>query len=293
MMRYLLASLFLLFAIPSFAQLPTGTDVFIASCKLTKEGIEFSEAINITNREGYDNQPSFSPDGKKVYFVSIKEDGQSDVYAYTINSKQIEQITQTKESEYSPKFFGKEKGFKVVRVELDSVQLFWQYNQQAQPQSAICKSIDSIGYYCPINNKQFAFFKITELPSLWLFDSGNCNENYLTSGIGRSLHALEEKYLYFTQMKDTVRWIVRYDLDSKVMKALIPCVIGSEDFALLGEDSFCMSKGSQFFTWDSKQGGDWKLSADFSKQAIRNIKRLTFNAEKNQVSFVNDASNPK
>ena len=42
--------------------------------------------VNITNRSGYDNQPSFSKDEKSIYFTSIRNDKQADIYLYNIKS---------------------------------------------------------------------------------------------------------------------------------------------------------------------------------------------------------------
>ena len=69
------------------AQLPN-SDLWLFSIKPSKENIELKNPLNINNREGYDNQPSFSEDGKKLFYVSIKEDKQSDIYYYDIKKKQ-------------------------------------------------------------------------------------------------------------------------------------------------------------------------------------------------------------
>ena len=42
-------------------------------------------AVNVTNRPGYDYQPSFSPDGGTMYFTS-QRDGQTDIYRYDVAS---------------------------------------------------------------------------------------------------------------------------------------------------------------------------------------------------------------
>src|ERR1044072_617605 len=69
------------------AQMPN-TDLWLFKLESDKlNQIVLKEATNITSREGYDNQPSFSPDGKKIYYVSVKEDKQADIYYHDLGSK--------------------------------------------------------------------------------------------------------------------------------------------------------------------------------------------------------------
>ena len=83
------------------AQLPD-TDIYLFDIKCTGKTIKIESQKNITNRKGYDNQPFFHPDKSLLYFVSIKEDNQSDIYVYDLNKKNIQQFTKTSISEYSP-----------------------------------------------------------------------------------------------------------------------------------------------------------------------------------------------
>ena len=58
------------------AQPPPSTDIWLA--RLSDTGIE--QPINITNRPGYDNQPSFTPDGKGLLFTR-STGAHTDIYA--------------------------------------------------------------------------------------------------------------------------------------------------------------------------------------------------------------------
>src|ERR1043165_5982756 len=64
-------------------------------------GPSLGRPINITRRAGYDNQPSFTPDGRSVLYTSTREDGQSDIYRYDIAAQTTARVTSTPESEYS------------------------------------------------------------------------------------------------------------------------------------------------------------------------------------------------
>lgn len=79
--------------------------------------LQITDVINLSNHDGYDNQPSFTPDGKMIYFSSVRDGIQSDIYAIDLSDKSTHQITNTLESEYSPVFTNNGNSFIVVRVE--------------------------------------------------------------------------------------------------------------------------------------------------------------------------------
>src|ERR1700687_1691093 len=85
---------------PSPSPTPPAADIFIIDLK--GEGkLKLGQPIKITSEAGYNNQPSFMPDGRSILYTSIK-DKQADIYRYDINSGATTQITRTPESEFSP-----------------------------------------------------------------------------------------------------------------------------------------------------------------------------------------------
>ena len=50
-------------ALPTSALAQAGTDIYLVD--LTRDdNVRFGTPVNVTNRAGYDNQPSFTPDGQ-------------------------------------------------------------------------------------------------------------------------------------------------------------------------------------------------------------------------------------
>ena len=43
-------------------QVGTGTDIYLVSIRISADGVRLGEPSNITDRDGYDNQPSFLPE---------------------------------------------------------------------------------------------------------------------------------------------------------------------------------------------------------------------------------------
>src|SRR5262245_12917448 len=104
--RAIIYSLFLILYSPFCqAQVPS-TDLYLIKVSKEPDKYTFGEPVNITHREGYDNQPYFMPDGRTLLYVSIRTDkkghSQADVYKYDIKKKKSKRVTKTYEDEYSP-----------------------------------------------------------------------------------------------------------------------------------------------------------------------------------------------
>ncbi|HUQ79774.1 MAG TPA: hypothetical protein VM076_01480 [Gemmatimonadaceae bacterium] len=58
--------------------------------------------MNFTDRAGYDNQPVLTSDGAGIFFTSVRDDAQADIYRWDVATKQTVRITTSApESEYS------------------------------------------------------------------------------------------------------------------------------------------------------------------------------------------------
>src|SRR5690349_23137595 len=109
-------------AAPKAQASPPSTDIYLLPLQVTGMGIHVGTPVNITNRPGYDNQPSFTPDSRAILFTSVRADAQSDIYRYDMAMKATTRVTSTPESEYSATVYGDGTRFSVIRVERDSTQ---------------------------------------------------------------------------------------------------------------------------------------------------------------------------
>ena len=62
-----------------------GSDIYIVPIEVHGTHIVVGRPKNATKRAGYDNQPSFTPDGSTVLFTSIREDAQSDIWKVSVD----------------------------------------------------------------------------------------------------------------------------------------------------------------------------------------------------------------
>src|SRR6266550_6831098 len=128
------------------AQGPPSTDIFLVPLSIEDGRPVVGMPINVTNRPGYDNQPSFTPDGRAFLFTSIHDGGQSDIYRYDLASKQITRVTTTPESEYSATVMPGGERFSVVRVETDSTQRLWSFALNGSDPKVVLEALKPVGY---------------------------------------------------------------------------------------------------------------------------------------------------
>ncbi len=87
---------------PATRSTPPPPDVYIAAITLERGLPIVGVPMNITDRAGYDNQPSFTDDDRGVFFTSVRDDAQADIYRYDLGTKRTSRVTTTApESEYS------------------------------------------------------------------------------------------------------------------------------------------------------------------------------------------------
>jgi hypothetical protein len=111
---------------PTAAQAPPATDIFVLTLRRAGDSFALGRPENVTARPGYDNQPHFSPDGRRLFYTSVR-DGQADIYAVDLRSRATEAFTSTPESEYSATPMPGGREIAVIRVERDSTQRLWAF----------------------------------------------------------------------------------------------------------------------------------------------------------------------
>jgi Tol biopolymer transport system component len=284
-MKIFLFFIFCFFCWQLFAQLPD-TDIFLAGIKNENGSLYFSQPVNITNRNGYDNQPYFMPDGKSILYVAYKDSTQSDVFKYDITSKKITQLTKTKESEYSPNLTPDGKSISVVRVDADTGQRFYKIPLNDFSKAQLIRGTDSIGYYCWLNDSSLAMFVLGTTMSLQVLNTKSSERKWIASDIGRCMRLSPDKRkMYFVIKQNEAEWsIFQLDILSLTINKVISTLKGSEDFAVLPDESLLMGSGGKLYI--KKAGSnEWKEIADFTS-SLKDFYRITVSPKGDKIALV-------
>lgn len=273
----------------AYAEQPKGTDIYLTSFEIKDNKYTFSEPINFTNREGYDNQPSFSPDGKEILYVS-QRNNQTDVYKYDLERKEIYQVTNTPESEYSPIITPDEDKISVVRVEDDGTQRLWSFNCEGQNPKVLINSIVPVGYYGWISNDLVGMFVLGEHSSLQLFNFKTGQHDIVLADVGRSIKKIPNTNSFaFSDTKNKTKQIInKLDINTMKTTKITNALEGSEDFTFSPDGKLYMAQKSKLFVYDLNKDKKWNQIADFSKYGVKNIFRLSINPNNNKLAFVSE-----
>ena len=270
----------------SFAQGYPETDIYLADISVNKGKYEVKNLENITNRPGYDNQPSFF-DNNTIYFTSIREKNQSDIYSYNIQSKETKKIIDTPESEFSPTLMPSGKSFSSVLIEKDSTQRLWKFSLNGKEPEVIFSEIDSIGYHTWINDKDLALFILTNPFSLQITSIGKNSARIAAKNIGRCLQTVPGKQIVsFVDKTDSLNWKIKlYDPKFDSMSEITTTLKGSEDYAWTQSGDLILGNKGKLYKFTPKKDKDWIEIADFSFE-ITEIQRISISADGKKISFV-------
>jgi len=252
------------------------TDIYLADLIIEDGHIEVGFPLNITNRQGYDNQPMFLPDGKSLLYTSIREDGQADIYRYNLHTKSTIRITQTKESEYSPTIMPSGKYFSTVRVEADSSQRLWKFSLDGGDATLLLEKIKPVGYHAWASRHMVALFVLGSPNSLYLADVRNGRNEKVSESIGRSLHRIpdQDAISFVQKVTENDWWIKKLELEDKEIVPLIQTLEGSVDYAWTPDGSILMAQDSKLFKWQPQKDQNWVEIADFKKAGLTEITRI-------------------
>ena len=276
---------------------PPSTDIYLAPVRIAGAKITVGAPVNVTNRPGYDNQPSFTPDSRAILFTSVRGEAQADIYRYDLRSKATSRVTTTPESEYSATVFGDGSRFSVIRVEADSAQRLWSFRLDGTDPRLVFESIKPVGYHAWVDSTTVAMFLLGRPNALVLADARGGQVDTLARDIGRSLLPLPsgDGFSFVQRAKDstwiltavTVRGSGRERRTMVLPQVRMPA--GSDYITWVAPAVAIAGSGSKLFVWrgDAKPA-EWSELADFTKTGLTHISRLALSPDHAWMAIVGE-----
>jgi WD40 repeat protein len=268
---------------------PPSTDVFLAGITGRGNQMKLGKPENINNREGYDNQPYFLPDGNSIFYTSIRNGGATDIYRYDIQTKQDRQVTNTPEGEYSATIMPGGKTFSVIRVEADSTQRLWKFPLNGGTPSLVLEKIKPVGYHAWFDEKTVLLFVLGNPPTLQLIDVPTEQFFVVASSVGRSIHRIPgQPRISFVQKLTAEEWTIKtFDPKTRLITPVVRTLPGVEDYVWTPDGStILMGKGAKLYRWSAAPGDQWQELADLAGAGIREITRLAISPKGDRLAFV-------
>lgn len=286
--------------VPAQARATASEDIFVVEVTVSRGKFQFGRPANITARAGYDNQPSFLPDGRSLLYTSQREGEQTDIYRYDFADGQSTRLTATPESEYSPTPVPGGKFFSVVRVEADKTQRLWKFPLAGGgAPSLVLPNIKPVGYHLWLDARTLALFVLGgegRPNTLQLAPTDNSFLDTIHVNIGRALHLVPRREAFsFVHKISPDQWVIKtFDLKTKRSAAIAPTLPGSEDLTWTPRGTILSAQDSKLYELDpAAPAPAWQLLADFSAAGLKRITRLALSPKADRLALVAQGDAPQ
>jgi dipeptidyl aminopeptidase/acylaminoacyl peptidase len=265
------------------AQQRPSSEIFMAPFSIKDGAPVVGSPVNVSAHAGYNNQPSFTPDGRAMLFTSDRDGGQTDIYRLDIASRAVTRLTSTAESEYSATVMPDGKRFSVIRVEPDQTQRLWSFAMDGTDPKLVIDALKPVGYHAWIDATNLALFVLGNPNALVHTDVKTQKSDTVARDIGRSLLPLPQKGGFsFTQRVDSTFLVRTMDWPSKHTHDLVAMPKGAQDLAWASKDVLLAGAGSQLLFW--KAGA--KAWMPVSVVGLTEISRLAVSPDGKWIAIV-------
>ncbi len=266
----------ILLFISVLASAQPSTEVYLFNIEKTESGFVLSSPINISNNEGYDNQPSFTKNGKAILFASTRN-GQTDILKYDIESGSKTWLSDTPGGEYSPVHMSNGNFVSAVRLDPDGLQRLYKYPFNGGEPAVLVKDL-IIGYYTFFQENTIIAFVLDEPQTLQEINLSNGDSKIMYNNPGRSIHYIPESNRYsFIDKSDPDEWKIMSAIPNnpESTKSITTTLPGVEDMAWFNGNTILIGKESTLYFFNTnEEDGNWKLLADLSEFNLTGISRL-------------------
>ncbi|WP_405397481.1 steroid delta-isomerase [Maribacter sp. Asnod2-G09] len=275
----------------SYAQ--QGTEVYLASLNWSNDSLKIGTPINISNNEGYDNQPSFFSDDK-ILFASTRNN-QTDIALYDVNDKTTTWLSNTPNgSEYSPLKIPGRDAVSAVRLDEDGLQRLYAYDLKTGDSKVLLPDL-KVGYH--------VWFSIDIIVCTVLIENRmdlvvyNLKENtHYTAqkNVGRSLHKIPDTELISFIAKESENATnASLNPNSKETKIITTLLGDSEDVCWMNNGRLLTANESRILSFDPKTDTEWKLAYQINHPDVNGVSRLAISPKGKYLSFVSKDSQKK
>jgi hypothetical protein len=261
-----------------------GSDLYVAAFHEVGTHVSIGRPVNVTNRVGYDNQPTFTADGRALLFTSIREDAQADIWRVTLATNATERLTRTTESEYSATRTPDGLAMSVIRVERDSTQRLWRFPFDGSAPTVVLPGLRPVGYHVWVNAATLGAFILGAPNALVLADPRTDRVDTLARDIGRALVRVPDRDAFtFVQLARDTSWISEVDVRTRTVRRVAPLPPGAEYHLWTPSGQLIITAGSRLLIRVRDQ---WDFLADFAPLGIRGLSRIALSPTGDRIAFV-------
>lgn len=269
----------------SFAQ--NNTEIYVFDIAPSYEGIEFLNARNISNNEGYDNQPSFI-NNETVVFAG-NNDGQTDISEYNLTTKLQKWVNnKTEGGEYSPQKFPSNNDFAAVRLDKDGHQRLYRYSAKTGNSTEIMKDLQ-VAYFAFYDDDNILATVLNRNNlDLVLLNLQQNTADTLFNNAGRSLQRVPKtNSMSYTLVNEEGNLdLYLMDMQNKEHYFVTQLPIGIQDYTWLNDTQVLIGSGSRLYMYDTLGDIEWTRVASLEDYGLKNITRMAISPNGKVLAIV-------
>ena len=285
-MKSILTGICILLGANVFAQ--DGSEIYLFDI-ISKNGmVTLSNPINITNRKGYDNQPSFDAANSLIYYSSFNEAGRSDIKSYQYKTGETKFFTQTQEREYSPTLTPDKKFISCIIQRDNNAQDLGKYPVKGGTPITIIDNL-IVGYHAWVDNNRLALYVLGEQSTLHLYNLALQKDTILTKKIRRSLHKIPgtNSITFIEEAGGKNGIIKKLNPDTFEITDITNIIPGHEDIAWTPDGNIITSDGENIFVFTPGTDKTWREAViNTGKEFLKGVTRIAISGDGKKIAIV-------
>ena len=256
--------IFFLWLLASMLYAQNGTEIYLLDLTESAGSLTLSNPRNVSDKPGYDNQPFFHPAKPLLYYTSMMDDKQTDIWSYNLTTGIRMPVTHTPDSEYSPTVLPDNQHIScIVQRKANGDQDLVRYSLQNPTATTLLlesKKTGKIGYQAWLNAQEAVVFVLGEPSSMHYMNFKTGKDTIMATQIGRSLHRIprQNAFSFVQQVGD--KWVIRaYDPTRNQVSELTESHPDSEHYnAWTNSGTLLESRGNELWSLNPKTK-QWQL----------------------------------
>lgn len=263
----------------------SASEVYLFELSQSNGTYKLSNPVNISNKEGYDNQPTFLNNEELVYAATFGN--QTDIVKFNFATKKSERLTNTPGSEFSPKPTLDGKYISAVILDQDGSQVLAKYPLKGG-EAKIIPSKQKIGYYCWYDKKTLFSYVVGSPPSLQEWNTKNAQFKIIMMNPGRSLSRIpgQKTVSFIHKESDDIWYVNSYDPATDKVEYIAECIKEAEDMTWAPDGTAFMSSKQGIYKLNPNTDNIWKLVADMGKFQLSEASRLAVSPDSKWMAVV-------
>ena len=270
--------------------LAQNTEVHLFDIKNTDGKLSLVNHRNVSNNDGYDNQPSFYNDNL-LAFVSTRNN-QTDIATFNIRDNKVSFINSTPNGgEYSPIKIPNSEDVSAVRLDNDGKQRLYRYNIKTGESTELIKDL-VVAYYMWFDEST-VISAVIENNGLNLFvtDINTQKSRKYATNVGRSFHKIPNSKLVSFVSKEDDKWLIKslnpLTGETKIITQTLPNI---EDMCWLINGCILIPSENRIYTFNPKKDSQFSIFKDFEDDNLQKITRITSNEIGTMLALVSEIS---